>query len=145
VVGVLGGDLVAEVSRRTGAGVCDQCLVLGEFQREVITQERGEASLDLLGFDLRSDEPQEVIVCVSAVLQPPVARISGIPAGQAAKLLAQLAFQDVIAMSAGTPHGGSHLTVGGVFRLPVSSGVLRNEILFDELVQPVQINIGKDW
>jgi hypothetical protein len=92
VVGVLNGDLVAEVSRRTGAGVCDQSLVLGEFQREVITQERGEASLDLLGFDLRSNEPEEVIVCVADVLQPPVAGISGILAGQAVKLLAQLSF-----------------------------------------------------
>jgi hypothetical protein len=40
-----------------GAGVRDQCLVLVEFQLEVITQEPGEALLDLPGSGLRSGEP----------------------------------------------------------------------------------------
>jgi len=59
---VLDGDLVAEEGRRLGAGVRDQCLVLVEFQLEVVMQERREALLDLLGFGLGSGEPEEVIV-----------------------------------------------------------------------------------
>jgi hypothetical protein len=55
---VLDGDLVAEEGRRLGAGVRDQCLVLVEFQREVVMQERREALLDLLGFGSWSGEPE---------------------------------------------------------------------------------------
>jgi hypothetical protein len=50
VVAVPDGDLIAEKPRRAGAGVGDQGLILRQFQLEVITQERGEASLDLLAF-----------------------------------------------------------------------------------------------
>jgi hypothetical protein len=45
VVGVLGGDLVAEEPRRAGAGVGDQRLCLGQLQLEVILQELSEATL----------------------------------------------------------------------------------------------------
>jgi hypothetical protein len=61
---VLDGDLVAEEGRRPGAGVRDQCLVLVEFQLEVVMQERCEALLDLLGFGSGSGEPEEVIICL---------------------------------------------------------------------------------
>ena len=59
---MLDGDFVAEKGRCLGAGVRDQCLVLVEFQLEVITQELCEALLDLLGFGLGSGESEEVIV-----------------------------------------------------------------------------------
>jgi hypothetical protein len=62
LVGVLGGDLVAEEPRRIGAGMGDQRLCLGQLQLEVIVQELGEATLDLLGFGLRSGEPEQDIV-----------------------------------------------------------------------------------
>ena len=86
---MLDGDLVAEEPRRAGAGVGDQRLVLGQFQLEVITQELREARFDLLGFGLRSGEPEQGVVGVPDVPQPPVARIAGILARQAAQLLAQ--------------------------------------------------------
>ena len=47
---VLDGDLIAEEPRRTGAGVGDQRLLLGQLQLEVIAQELGEATFDLLSF-----------------------------------------------------------------------------------------------
>jgi hypothetical protein len=59
---VLGDDLVAEVSRRPGAGVRDQRLVRVELQLEFITQEPRQLVFDLLGFGLRSGEPQEMII-----------------------------------------------------------------------------------
>jgi hypothetical protein len=47
---VLDGDLIAEEPRRLGAGVGDQRLWLGQLQLEVIAQELGEATFDLLSF-----------------------------------------------------------------------------------------------
>ena len=58
-------------------------LFLVEFQLEVIAQELCQAGLDFLGLGLRPGEPEEVIVCVPGVAEPPEAGITGIPAGQA--------------------------------------------------------------
>jgi hypothetical protein len=69
--------------------VRDQCHVLVEFQLEVITQERREALLDLLGFGSGSGESEEVIVGVPDISQPPVAGIIGVPARDPAPLRAQ--------------------------------------------------------
>lgn len=60
--GVLDGDLVAEESRGTGAGMGDQCLVLGQFQSEVIAQELPEAGLDVFGLGLGPGEPQQGVI-----------------------------------------------------------------------------------
>ena len=79
----------------------DQGLVLVQFQLEVITQERREPLLDLLGFGFRSGEPEEVIVGVPDIAQPPVARVVRIPAGEAALLLAQLPRCGAVAAFAG--------------------------------------------
>ena len=54
-------------------------------------EELGEAGLDLLGFGPGSGEPEEVIVGVAAVAEPPEAGIVKVPAGQAVLLLAKLA------------------------------------------------------
>ncbi|MGH3276001.1 MAG: hypothetical protein ACRDNZ_16955, partial [Streptosporangiaceae bacterium] len=62
VVGVPDDDLVTEEPCRAGAGMGDQGLALGQFQLEVITQERGEAGLDLLGPGFGPGEPEQVIV-----------------------------------------------------------------------------------
>ena len=68
------GDLVAEEPRRAGAGVGDQRLGLGQLQLEVILQELGEATFDLLGFGLRSGEPEQDVIGIPDVTQPPVVR-----------------------------------------------------------------------
>ena len=83
---MLDGDLVAEEGRCLGAGVRDQGLVLVEFQLEVVMQELSEALFDLLGFGLGSGEPEEVIICVPDISQPPVAGITRIPARGPASL-----------------------------------------------------------
>jgi hypothetical protein len=61
-VAVLGGDLVAEVSRCPGAGMRDQRLFLIEFQLEFITQERRQLIFDGLGFGFWPGESQKVVV-----------------------------------------------------------------------------------
>jgi len=62
--------------------VGDQGFVRGEFQLEVITQEHRQSLFDLLGFGLRSGEPEQGVIGVSAVTQPAVIGIAGILAGQ---------------------------------------------------------------
>jgi len=56
------GDLVAEEPRRVRAGVGDQRLGLGQLQLEVLLQELSEATFDLLGFGLRSGEPEQDVI-----------------------------------------------------------------------------------
>ena len=69
------GDLVAEASGRPGAGVGDQRLVVGEFQFEVLTQELRQPLFDFLGFGHRSGKPEQMVICVPAVAQPPIPRV----------------------------------------------------------------------
>ena len=144
MVGVLDGDLITEESCRAGTGVGDQRLFLGQFQLEVIAQELRQSDFDLLGFGLRPDEPEELIVGVAGILQPPVARVPGIPAGHAALLLAQLPHRGTITAGAGTPDRVGSLLIGRADCLARSPGVFRNERRLDELIQPVQVNIGED-
>ena len=80
-VGVLDGDFVAEESCRVGAGVGDERLVGVEVQREFVAQEPGQRILDGLGFGLRSDEPQDVVVGVAAVPQSPVSGVHRVTRG----------------------------------------------------------------
>ena len=99
---------------------------------------------DLLHRNLQS-RSWRTVVGVPAVAEPPVARIPGIHAGQAALLLAHLACCGEVAAFAGAH--GSH-SRPGVCRIgsPAHApGVLRYENCLDERVQPVQVNIGEDW
>jgi hypothetical protein len=64
---VLDGDLVAEEPGRACAGVGDQRFVLGEFELEFVAQELGQALFDVLGFGLRSGEPEQMVVCLCRV------------------------------------------------------------------------------
>lgn len=56
-VGVLGFDLVAEEARRLAGGVGDQRLGLRQLQLQLLTQERGDPRLDLLGLVLGPANP----------------------------------------------------------------------------------------
>ena len=67
-------------------------------------EELGEAGLDLLGFGPGSGEPEEVIVGVAAVAEPPEAGIVKVPAGQAALLLAKLARRGAVTALAGAAY-----------------------------------------
>jgi hypothetical protein len=63
-VGVLDGDFIAEEPRRAGAGVGDQRLFWRQLQLEIVTQELGQALLDLLCLGLWPGEPEEVVICL---------------------------------------------------------------------------------
>ena len=106
-------DFIAEEPGPLGASMGDQCLVRREIQFEVITQELRQAMFDLFGFGLGSGEPEQGVVGVTAVAQPPVARIIGVLAGQAVQ----------------PPVEGPHLSAGalpaGFDDLPFHRAVLR--------------------
>ena len=76
-VAVLDGDLIAEEPRRTGAGVGDQGLGLVQLQREGLPQERRQFGLDLLGFGLRPDESQDMVIGLCRA--PDYAALAGPP------------------------------------------------------------------
>jgi hypothetical protein len=83
---VLDGDLIAEEPGRACAGVGDQRLAGRQFQPEFVTQESCQPLLDLLGLGLGSGEPEQMVICVSAVPQSPVTGIARVGAGQAGHL-----------------------------------------------------------
>ncbi len=64
----------------------DQGLLDGQLQPEFLTQERRKLALDLLGFSLRSDETQEMVVGIAGIPQPPVAGIVRITLWDATKV-----------------------------------------------------------
>ena len=74
-IAVLDDDVIAEEPRRLGAGVGDQGLVLVQVQPEGLPEERRQPGLYLLGFGLRADESQQVVVGVPYVPKPPVAGV----------------------------------------------------------------------
>ena len=59
---MLDGDVVAEEPRGLGAAMRDQRLACRQFQLEILTQEVGQALLDLIGFGLRAGKPEQVII-----------------------------------------------------------------------------------
>jgi hypothetical protein len=61
---VLDDDVVAEEPRWLGACVGDQGLGLVEFQPEGLPEELRQPGLDLLGFGLRPDKSQYVVICL---------------------------------------------------------------------------------
>jgi hypothetical protein len=64
IIGIEGDHIVAEKPRGRRPGVGDQGLVLGQCQRERVSQERLEMTLTLLGFCPWSAESQERIICL---------------------------------------------------------------------------------
>lgn len=140
----LHSDVVAEESSSPGPSVRDQGLVLRQIQREIVAQERRQALFDLLGFGLGSDEPEQVVVGVADISQPPIARIVLILAGQALHLLAEPGGLDTVAAPASARERVRNLQVGRVAGPARASGVFRNQNRLDELVQLVQLDRGQD-
>jgi hypothetical protein len=63
-VGLLGFDLVAEEVRRLAGGVGDQGFRGGQFQLELIVQERTDLGLDLLGLVLGTGKAEQEVVAL---------------------------------------------------------------------------------
>ena len=141
---VLDGDVIAEEPRGLGAAVRDQRLACRQFQLEVLAQEVSQAPFDLLGFGLRAGEPEQVIVGIAEVPEPAVARVTGIPGGQAPPLLAQFPHRGTVAAAPGVRHRVGHLGPGRIGFPAFPSGIFRDEDRLGELIQPVQVNVRQD-
>ena len=137
------GDLVAEEPRRASAGVGDQRLGLGQLQLEVLLQELSEATFDLLGFGLRSGEPEQDVIGIPDVTQPPIRGILQIRGREATLLLLQRPRGGIVAAFASTPDGACDPLVLRIGTPVHTSGVFRQQNCFDELVQPVQVDVGQ--
>jgi len=138
------GDVVAEEPRRLGAGVRDEGLLRREFQLEIVMQEPRQTLFDFFGFCLWSGEPEEGVVGIAHVPQPPIAWIMSIHTGNAVELLAQFPHLRVVAALAGASYRRPHPMKGAV-RLPdPAPSVFRDQNLLDILVHLVQVDIGKD-
>jgi len=59
---LMGDDLIAKETCRSGVAMRDQGLVLREFELEVIAQEGAQATLDLFRFLSWSREPDQPVV-----------------------------------------------------------------------------------
>ena len=82
VVSLHAADLIAEETCCLIASMCDQGLVCGEFQVEVIAQETLQFDLDLFGFSLGTGKPQQPIIRVADVVQSAVGWVSHVLRGK---------------------------------------------------------------
>ena len=136
--------MVAEEPRPLGAGVGDQGLGVAEFQPEGLPEEPREPGLDLLGFGLRPDKSQYVVIRVPYVFQAAVAGVHRVAEGHRAQLPPQVPERCPVP----APPRACQL----VFLLPVAragsaagpSRVLRDQFLLDELVELVQVDVAQD-
>ena len=144
-VAVLDGDVIAEEPRPLAAGVGDQGLVLVEFQSEGLPEELRQPGLDLLGFGLRPDESQYVIVCVPYVLQAPVAGVHRVAVGERAQLLFQVAGLPPGPRAAAPFRSRCFILLYSGLTSPAGSPcVLRDQFLLDEFVELVQVDVTED-
>ena len=100
------------------------------------------AGFDLLGFGSGSGEPEEVIVGVPDISQPPVPGITRVPARDAAPLRAQPPRCGPVAPPPGVADRSGQPGVFGIRDPDNSSGVFRDQDCLSEFVQPVQVDIG---
>jgi hypothetical protein len=141
-IGVLCPDLVAEEPRRLAGGVGDQRLGFGQLQLEFLTQESPDLRLDLLSFAPGTGEPEQEVVAVPHIPKPPIARIVRILARQGAAVTPKLAHRLPVAVPFRLRDLALDTLVGGVDTATPAPVVLRYQPLFNEPVEPVQVNIG---
>jgi hypothetical protein len=137
-------EVVAEEAGGFRAPMGDERLGLGKFQLEVLIQERSEVLPDGLGFVTWPREAQQEVIGVAHVAQPPVVRVLRIDDRPRRHRLAEVAGGHVVPVAAGSVPSGVESCVGRVPSPSGSTGVLRDQDLFDVLVQPVEVDVGQD-
>jgi hypothetical protein len=80
-IGALNEDIVAKEAGGLRPCVADQGLGLGEFQLELVAQERPELFLDPLRLEPGTVEPQQEIIRVPDITQSPIGRVVRVAAG----------------------------------------------------------------
>jgi hypothetical protein len=124
--------------------MCDQGLGRGQLQLEVLTQEPPHRILDLLGLPPGTSEAQQPVVGVTAIAQPPVAGIVGVPGRHGLHLPAQLPTTGPIPTPFPLPRPAPQPHVRTKWCASVSLVIGREQSLFDVGVQSVQVDIRED-
>ncbi len=134
-------DLVAEEPRRLAGGVGDQSLGLGKLQLELIAQELTDLRLDLLRFAPRTGKPEEKIVAIPHIPKPPVAGIVRVLARQTTTQATKRPHRIPVCVPFSLRDPAFNAMVSGFASTLATSGIFRYQLLFNELVEPVQVNV----
>ena len=143
-VAVLDRDVIAEEACPLAAGVRDQGFLLVQFQPEGLPEEHGQLRLDLLGFGLRPDKSQYVVICVPYVLQAAITGIHRVAVRERAQLPREV--PDCRPVPA-PPCACQRVRRRGVLRIrraARSPRVLRDQFPLDELVELVEVDVTED-
>jgi hypothetical protein len=122
----------------------DQGLGRRQLQVELITQELADLSLDLFGFPPGTGEAQQPVIGIAAIAQPPVARIVRVAGGHGLHLLTQRVTGLPVSPLFQVPGAAPQSHVGPIRGASCSPVMGRQQGLFDECVQPVQVDIAED-
>jgi len=143
---VIHSNVISEEPGLFGPGMSDQGLFRGHFQFELISQELFQLDLDLFGLILRAGETQEEVVGISDVPKPSIVGIILVTVSDPSGLDLE-GFQGILFR----PTFSELLDFGDepdVILVPtpdISLGILRNEGLFDEFIEPVQVDVREQW
>jgi hypothetical protein len=144
VVLLQAGDLVAEELCRLASRVSDERLFLREFSLESVAQEFFEALFDLLGFGFGADKSQNEIISVPAIPESAVGGVMGVLSRELLRLPSYPLGSLLLPVLEGAVRLTHQLFVGFVDPSFVTLGVLRDEHLFNKLVELVQQDIGEN-
>jgi hypothetical protein len=143
---IVDSDVISEEPGPFGPGMCDQCLLRGQFQFEAISEELFQLDFDLLGLFLRAGEAQEEIVGISDVPKPSIVRIFLVSVPDPSGLFLEGLQRGLIC-----PIVSEFLDSGNepviVLASPpdLSTGIPRDEGRFDESIKPSHIDIREQW
>jgi hypothetical protein len=124
--------------------VGDQGLGLGEFQLEFLAQKLADLRLDLLGFAPRTGEPEEKIIAIPHIPKPPIAGIVRVLARQTTTQAAKRPHRIPVCVPLSLRDPTFDALVSRFGSAPFASGIFRYQLLFNELVEPVQVNIRQE-
>jgi hypothetical protein len=138
-------DLVAEEPGFFGPAVGDQGFLGREFQFEMIAQERSQSVLDLFGFPFGPVEAEREVIRIADISQSSVVRIERIFRPEYPEFFAE-GSEDILGCASfiESPDFCLQTVIFLIGFLLIASRGLGDECLFDELIEPVKVDIGED-
>jgi hypothetical protein len=119
----------------------DQGLVLVQFQSEDFPQERSQFRFDLFCLGFRPYEPEDLVVGITAVPQPPVSGVRRVMRGELAQLLCQVAGCFPVSSLPRVRLPCRQPVIFRVVPAALTLRVLRDQFLLDEFVELVQVDV----
>jgi hypothetical protein len=107
-------------------------------------RERRDLRFDVLGLAPGTGEPQQPVVGIADIPKPPVARVSGVLAGELASAQDEPARFCLVLVPAGPRDRVLHDLIRRVGPTAAAEVVLRQQPLLDVPIEPVKIDIRQD-